>query len=256
MIRIKPDGTVEFDTVEEALAFQARTRAAAPAVDPPPVPPGTAGPRWPAFRRPKGTVTPNGRGFRWQFSLNGMRYNGPTVPSEADAESGLRVALDALEASGTIPASAVDAKQQYMAPPDGRRKRPHGAGSVFHRGGLWSIRWLDELGVRRFLSGIETAERAELVLDEMIAKRTTALVNLPLTISPKRSEAGRRVSPSAGRRSPRRRPRCRRYRWHRPRIRLERGSARSAASLGTSRRPVTLPPPWRQRCRHRTNAPR
>lgn len=154
-------------------------------------PHGAAGERWPDRRRPKGTITPNGRGFRWQFSLKGMRYNGPTVPSEAEAESGLKVALDALEASGTIPASPVDAKQQSRSS-DGRRKRPHGAGSVFHRGGLWSIRWLDETGVRRFLSGIETEERAEQALDEMIAKRTDALLKLPLTISQKRSEAGRR----------------------------------------------------------------
>lgn len=201
MIRMKPDGTFEFDTVEEALAFQAKRAgevagaSAATAIVPAraPAPPGTAGERWPDHRRPKGTITPNGRGFRWQFSLKGMRYNGPTVPSEEEAESGLgKVALDALEASGTIPSVAVDSKQQYVAPPDGRRKRPHGAGSVFHRGGLWSIRWLDETGVRRFLSGIETEERAEQALDEMIAKRTDALLKLPLTISQKRSEAGRR----------------------------------------------------------------
>ena len=93
--------------------------------------------------------------------------------------------------TGTAGASA-DERQQYVAPPSGRRKRPHGAGSVFHRGGLWSIRWLDETGARRFLSGIETEERAEKALDEMIAKRTDALLRRPLVTSQKRSEAGRR----------------------------------------------------------------
>lgn len=79
----------------------------------------------------------------------------------------------------------------YVKPPPGRQKRAHGAGSIFNRGGLWSVRYLDADGKRRVVSRIPTEEKAEEVLAELLAKRADVIASRGGEIAPKRSAAGK-----------------------------------------------------------------
>ncbi|HVZ88090.1 MAG TPA: hypothetical protein VHG72_14050 [Polyangia bacterium] len=54
-------------------------------------------------KMPKGCVTANGRGFRWQFTYQGVRYSGPTVATRDDASAGLNAALEVLAETGQLP---------------------------------------------------------------------------------------------------------------------------------------------------------
>jgi RNA polymerase sigma factor (sigma-70 family) len=107
MIRIKPDGTVEFDSVDEALAFQAKNLAnragAVAALSPQPALSERREVSLAVRRLPKGCVTPNGRGHRWQFTYQGLRYSGPTVTTKQEAQAGLNEVLKVLGDTGDVP---------------------------------------------------------------------------------------------------------------------------------------------------------
>lgn len=93
------------ETVDEVRALVGLGAPASPAPSPSqaPQPPARAEVSLAVRKLPKGCVTPNGRGFRWQFSWRGVRYTGPTVPGEDEARAGLALALRELAETGRPP---------------------------------------------------------------------------------------------------------------------------------------------------------